>query len=79
MHVHVKDIRWGNQGTHGLGRDDGVGSVRGGMEGGRGWGVFEDSQSGCKEAALVFGLICNIDSFDEMHIQNAALQESDGF
>lgn len=40
-----------------------------------GWG----SQSGCKEAAFIFGLDGNINSFDEVHVQHSALQESDGF
>ena len=42
-------------------------------------GNCEDSQSGCKEAAFVLGLLCNINGFDEVHIQDAPLQESDGF
>ena len=39
----------------------------------------EDLQPGCKEAALVFGLVSDVNSLDEVHIQHAPLQELHGF
>lgn len=66
-HTHAcTHMGHGETGTHGSGR------------GGEG-GECEDSQSGCKEAAFVFGLLRNINGFDEVHIQDAPLQEPDGF
>ena len=36
------------------------------------------SQSGCQEAAFVFGLLSDINGLDEVHIQHPPLQEPDG-